>query len=212
MLKVDKISAGYAKKQVLFDVSLEVNYGDVVLLTGGNGSGKSTLFKCIYNLVPLWGGEIQFQNKTTLGLKPAELIQKGIVYIPQKNFYFENLSVIENLHISGNILPQEILKDRILKALEQTGLYELRRRNPFNLSGGERKLLAFAMALIHKPKLLLFDEPYAGLDRKNSEIIKNLFENKIFTPEIGVIIIEHKSLALHQFTMKIELELGKNKI
>ena len=86
MLEVKNISSGYGKKQVLYDVSLTVKAGEVVLLTGGNGSGKSTLLKCIYNLLPLWSGSIKFEGQDTGNKKPSDLIHNGIVYIPQKDF------------------------------------------------------------------------------------------------------------------------------
>ena len=121
MLEVKNISSGYGKKQVLFDISLQVNKGEVVLLTGGNGSGKSTLLKCIYNLLPCWSGEIFFEEEKINGLKSSDLIQKGVVYIPQKDFYFENLTVLENLQISGNMLQKNILKERISEVFELTG-------------------------------------------------------------------------------------------
>jgi len=211
MLKIEKISSGYGKKQVLFDVSLEVQKGDVVLLTGGNGSGKSTMLKCIYNLLPLWSGEIEFFGSKTAHLKPSDLIHKGIVYIPQKDFYFENLSVHENLQISGNLLPNDVLKVRIEEVLELTGLLKFKKRKPFDLSGGERKILAFGMALIHKPNLLLFDEPFAGVDAKNSTTLLELFKETIINPENGVIIVEHKDDAKKLYTRKIKMELGKIK-
>jgi len=211
MLKIEKISSGYGKKQVLFDVSLEVQKGDVVLLTGGNGSGKSTMLKCIYNLLPLWSGEIEFFGSKTTHLKPSDLIHKGIVYIPQKDFYFENLSVHENLQISGNLLPNDVLKVRIEEVLELTGLLKFKKRKPFDLSGGERKILAFGMALIHKPNLLLFDEPFAGVDAKNSTTLLELFKETIINPENGVIIVEHKDDAKKLYTRKIKMELGKIK-
>ncbi len=211
MLKVENISTGYGKKQVLFDVSLGIQKGDVVLLTGGNGSGKSTLLKCIYNLLPLWSGSIKFEDNNTSNLKPSELIHKGIVYIPQKDFYFENLSVEENLQISGNLLPKEELKNRINEVFELTGLTRFRKRKPFNLSGGERKILAFGMALIHKPKLLLFDEPFAGVDDKNTDTLLRLFKKIIIKPEICVIVVEHRGDTKQLFTKKIRMELGKTK-
>ena len=100
MLEIKNISSGYGKKQVLFDVTLEVKAGEVVMLSGGNGSGKSTLLKCIYNLLPLWSGSISINNERTDKLQPSDLIRKGIVYIPQKDFCFDNLTVEENLQIS----------------------------------------------------------------------------------------------------------------
>nr|WP_321356680.1 ATP-binding cassette domain-containing protein [uncultured Draconibacterium sp.] len=211
MLKINNISSGYGKKQVLFDVSMTVEAGEVVLLTGGNGSGKSTLLKCIYNLLPLWSGNIEFENKNTIKNKPSDLIHNGIVYIPQKDFYFENLTVLENLQISGNMLPKQELKERIDEVFELTGLSKFRKRKPFDLSGGERKILAFGMGLIHKPKLLLFDEPFAGVDAKNTSTLLRLFNETIITPSNGLIIVEHKDDAKQLFTRKVKMELGKIK-
>jgi branched-chain amino acid transport system ATP-binding protein len=208
MLEVKNISSGYGKKQVLYDVSLQVNKGEVVLLTGGNGSGKSTLLKCIYNLLPCWTGEIFFEGEKNNGLKPSDLIQMGIVYIPQKDFYFENLTVEENLQISGHTLPKAELKKRIAEVYELTGLTKYKNRKPFDLSGGERKILAFGMGLIHKPKLLLFDEPFAGVDKKNTVTLLRLFKETIINPYNSVIIVEHKDDARQLFTRKIKMELG----
>lgn len=209
MLEVKNISSGYGKKQVLYDVSLKVSPGEVVLLTGGNGSGKSTLLKCIYNLLPCWTGEIFFEGEKINGLKPSDLIKKGIVYIPQKDFYFENLTVLENLHISGNMIPKQELRERITEVFELTGLAKFKKRKPFDLSGGERKILAFGMALIHKPKLLLFDEPFAGVDAKNSTTLLRLFKETITTDRNSVIIVEHKEDAKKLYTRRIRMELGK---
>lgn len=213
MLEVKNISSGYGKKQVLYDVSLQVNKGEVVLLTGGNGSGKSTLLKCIYNLLPCWSGDIFFKGEKINELKSSDLIQKGIVYIPQKDFYFENLTVEENLEISGYTLPKGELKERIAEVYDLTGLTKFKKRKPFDLSGGERKILAFGMGLIHKPKLLLFDEPFAGVDAKNTTVLLTLFTKSIISKENSIIIVEHKDDARQLFTQKIKMELGnlKNK-
>lgn len=211
MLKINNISSGYGKKQVLFDVSMTVEPSEVVLLTGGNGSGKSTLLKCIYNLLPIWEGNIEFDGKDTGNKKPSDLIHKGIVYIPQKDFYFENLTVLENLQISGNMFPKQQLKERIEEVFELTGLSKFKKRKPFDLSGGERKILAFGMGLIHKPKLLLFDEPFAGVDAKKSTTLLRLFQETIITPSNGVIIVEHKDDAKKLYTRKIKMELGRTK-
>jgi ABC-type branched-subunit amino acid transport system ATPase component len=211
MLKINNISSGYGKKQVLYDISMNIEAGEVVLLTGGNGSGKSTLLKCIYNLLPLWSGSIEFESHDTSNKKPSDLIHNGIVYIPQKDFYFENLTVLENLQISGNMLQKQQLKEQIDEVFELTGLSKFRKRKPFDLSGGERNILAFGMGLIHKPKLLLFDEPFAGVDAKNTTSLLRLFKETIINPENGVIIVEHKDNAKQLFTRKIKMELGKTK-
>lgn len=208
MLEVKNISSGYNKKQVLYDVSLEVKAGEVVLVTGGNGSGKSTLLKCIYNLLSCWSGEIFFEGEKINGLKPSDLIRKGIVYIPQKDFYFENLTVEENLQISGNSLTKNELNERISVVYELTGLSNFKKRKPFDLSGGERKILAFGMGLIHKPRLLLFDEPFAGMDAKNTLVLYRLFKETVINTNNSVIIVEHKDDANQLFTRKTKMFIG----
>ena len=209
MLEISTISSGYGKKQVLFEISLKVNQGEIVLLSGGNGSGKSTLLKCIYNLLPIWTGAILFEGEKINGLKPSELIRKGIVYIPQKNFCFENLNVEENLQIAGTIYPKDELNNRIIKVYEQTGLDLLKKRRPFNLSGGERKLLSFGMGLIHKPKLFLLDEPLAGIDIKTSRLIADIIQYEQVESNISIIFVEHKNENKVHYSRKINLELGK---
>lgn len=192
MLKIEQISSGYGKKQVLFDITLEIKQGEIVLLTGGNGSGKSTLLKCIYNLIPLWKGKICFEGERIDHLKPSDLIKKGIVYIPQKDFCFESLTVDDNLRIAGNIYNKIELKNRLDNVYEQIGLYKFKNRKPFNLSGGEKKLLAFGMGLVHKPKIFLFDEPLAGTDAHHSQQIIEIFSTYLLMQNISAIIVEHR--------------------
>ena len=208
MLEIKNISSGYGKKQVLFDVSLLVNKGEVVLLTGGNGSGKSTILKCIYGILPLWKGEIYFEGEIITGFKTSDLIKKGLVYIPQKNNYFENLKVQENLEVSGSIYSKTDLKKKIEVVFENfITLAELKKRTPFSLSGGERQLLAFGMALIHKPKLILFDEPLAGLDKANTKIIMDEIFHLNEKQNIGFLIVEHRRKISSDKILK--LNLGK---
>jgi branched-chain amino acid transport system ATP-binding protein len=209
MLKVDHISTGYGKKKVLFDVSFEVNEGETVMLTGGNGSGKSTLLKCIYNLLPLWCGAIWFDNERIDGLKTHQMTKAGIVYIPQKDFYFENLTVDENLKISGYTIPKKDLKERISEVYELTSLGRLKKRKPVNLSGGERKILAFGMALLHNPKLLLFDEPFAGVDNNSFEIIKSRIQENFSESKVSILFVEHNRQIEILSKRTIHLYLGK---
>jgi branched-chain amino acid transport system ATP-binding protein len=209
MLKVDHISSGYGKKQVLFDISFEIKPGEAVLLTGGNGSGKSTILKCLYNVIPIWKGSIWFEDERIDLLKSSDLIRKAIVYIPQKDFCFDNLTVEENLQIAGTIYPKIELQKRIENVCQQTGLEEFKKRKPFNLSGGEKKLLAFGMGLIHKPKLILFDEPLAGVDAKKTNDLVRILESYLKLDSIAAVIVEHRETKHELFTDKICLELGK---
>jgi len=208
MLEVKNISSGYGKKQVLYDISLQVNKGEVVLLTGGNGSGKSTLLKCIYNILPCWSGEIFFEGEKINGLIPSDLIRKGIVYIPQKHFCFENLSVQENLQVSGSIYSQKLVRKKIEHIFDAfPKLASNKKLTPFNLSGGEKKLLAFGMALIHTPKLISFDEPIAGLDKVNTKIIIDKIFQLNEKQNIGFLTVEHRKNIMANKILK--LKLGK---
>jgi branched-chain amino acid transport system ATP-binding protein len=210
MLKIENISTGYENKQVLFNVTFEVGDNEVVLLTGGNGSGKSTVLKCIYCLLPLWNkvGKISFNRYDLNQLLTSDLVRKGIVYIPQKNNYFESLTVHENLIVSGSCYSKKVITQKINKVYQLPFLYEYRNRTPFNLSGGERQLLALGIGLIHNPRMLLFDEPFAGLDEENTKIIINvLLELK--KQQIGMLIVEHKRTFNTFVDRELNMSLGK---
>jgi branched-chain amino acid transport system ATP-binding protein len=213
LLKVENITTGYGKKMVVSDVSFEINDNELVLLRGGNGSGKSTLLKCIYGLLKPWNaeGKISFNGKNMVGIPTSEMIKSGIVYIPQKNNYFEELTVDENLTISGTIYNSNKSKERkanVYNLIKE--LYNIRKRTPFNLSGGERQLLAFGIALIHEPKLILFDEPFAGLDGMNTDLINNLIIS-MKNSGVSMLIIEHKNLHTLFKDKEIQMYLGKLK-
>jgi branched-chain amino acid transport system ATP-binding protein len=169
ILTVENLSTGYGKKQVLFNVSLEVNKGDIVLLAGSNGSGKSTLLKAIYGMLPQWdNGRVVFDGENITGKPTAALLKKGLLYIPQKNNLFEELTVKENLEMAGLTLDKKVLWRGIEEALSVFKTLEPNlKRTPMTLSGGERQLLTLAMATLHQPKMILVDEPFTGLSPQN---------------------------------------------
>jgi branched-chain amino acid transport system ATP-binding protein len=201
LLSVNHLSAGYGKRQVLFDVSFSLKHGEIVLLIGGNGSGKSTLLKAIYSLVSKWdnpepenaGQAVYFMGEDITHVKPYQLIQKGLVYVPQKNNSFDQLSVIENLEVAATHLREPLeLKKRLIAVFEQLPeLAALKTRTPFHLSGGEKQQLALGMALMQQPKLIMLDEPGAGLSpgawQKHLDIIHALNQQGIV-----FLIVEHR--------------------
>ena len=211
MLKTEHITTGYGKKQVLTDVSFEVEKGEIVLLSGGNGSGKSTVLKTIYGLLKPWNedSKIIFEDKDITGLHPSDMIGLGIAYMPQKKNVFEDFTVEENLLTSASIYTTSEAKERIKKVYETLPILEkLRKRTPFHLSGGEKQILAFGAILVHKPKMMLLDEPFAGVDITNSEILKNLIQY-LKNSNVTFIIVEHKKQLMEDMVNKeIELELG----
>ncbi|KAA6301437.1 MAG: High-affinity branched-chain amino acid transport ATP-binding protein LivF [Candidatus Ordinivivax streblomastigis] len=211
MLKVEHLTTGYGKKQVLTDVSFEVGCGEIVLLTGGNGSGKSTILKCIYGLLKPWNedGKIIFEGEDITGKHASEMIRKGIVYMPQKKNVFEEFTVEENLLTSADIYSKSEAKERIKKVFEWLPVLEtLRKRTPYHMSGGERQLLAFGNVLVHEPKLVLLDEPFAGVDAGNSEVLAESIK-KLNEKGVCFVVVEHKKEWFEKLKLnEIKLELG----
>ena len=193
MLEVKKINTGYDKKQVLFDVSIEVKQGEIVSIIGPNGSGKSTLLNAVCGLIPTWSGEINFSAKKINGNEPPDNLKVGISFCPQGNRVFDELSVKENLEIGGYILKKDKVKTRINEVLEIfPALKERLKQDAGSLSGGEQQMLAVARALIPEPKLLLLDEPSLGLA---PNLIKDLFEKFVELNNnlgITILIVEQK--------------------
>ena len=215
ILNIEHGTAGYEQKQVLFDVSFSVEQGDCVLLVGSNGSGKSTLFKAIYRILNLRDkkGNINFNNEDLTKFKTHELIEKGIMYIPQKDELFEDLTVLENLELSILYLnDKKKIKNRILAVLKDLPvLHTKMKQYVHSLSGGERKSVSLGLALLNKPKVLLFDEPLAGLSGKIAERhIAHL--NKIKESGTTLVIIEHRIKELLPMTNRvIGLRMGRIK-
>lgn len=193
MLKVNKIHTGYGKKSVLFGTSLEVKQGEIVAIIGPNGAGKSTILNAICGLIPVWDGEIYFDNSCINDSTPAKNVKRGITFCPQGNRVFDELSVSENLQIGGINLKKKELPARIYEVLQLFPLLKDRlKQNAGTLSGGEQQMLALGRALITKPKLLLLDEPSLGL---SPSLITTAFEKicKV-NSEMGtaVLIVEQK--------------------
>ena len=204
MLKLENISAGYEGKQVLNDITFNIQKGDIILLSGGNGSGKSTLLKAIFGLIPLWSGNVFLNDEDITKLNPSQKLAKRISYIPQKDFLFENLTVEENLKCldfdSNSIFAQDILKhfNLVNKLKKKSGL----------LSGGEKKILSYAMSLLMNPEIILFDEPLAGVDNVMGKIIFDHIYDQNKQKKITFLIIEHKKSFIIP-TKEINLYLGR---
>lgn len=193
MLEIKKINTGYDKKQVVFDVTLNVQQGEIVSLIGPNGAGKSTILKAVCGLIPAWSGKLLFNEKILNGNEPPQNLKIGISFCPQGNRVFDGLTVQENLEIGGYILRKDKAKKRIQEILEIFPVLKERlKQEAGSLSGGEQQMLAVARALIPEPKLLLLDEPSLGLA---PNLVKELFDKFVeLNNKLGItiLIVEQK--------------------
>ena len=167
MLNVEKLDAFYGKKQVLFGIDMALAERRIAAVIGPNGAGKSTVLRAVFGLGPRREGTIRFDNEDRSTSAPAANIAAGIAFVPQGARVFRDLSVFENLRMGGYTLVKEILPERIEAALKAFPvLAERRTQTAGALSGGERQMLAFGMAMMLHPKLLLIDEPSIELAPK----------------------------------------------
>jgi branched-chain amino acid transport system ATP-binding protein len=164
LLVVDRLSAGYGKLVVLHGASLDVDPGQFIALIGPNGSGKSTFIKSVFGLTDIFGGTIIFDKTPLVGL-PAEAISRlGLAYVPQSRNVFTTMTIRENLQLAARRLTRvdaERALDDVFSLFAI--LRERAQQHAGQLSGGERQMLAIALAWLARPRLMLLDEPSAGL-------------------------------------------------
>ena len=163
LLEASGIDAGYGRVQVLWGVDIAVLDRETVVLLGANGAGKTTLLKTLLGLVAAWRGTITFDGQAITGLRTDRRVRRGIVYMSE-TAVFPGMTIAENIEIGGQFLSGRALKQRAgeLYALFPA-LAERRRALASSLSGGQRKMLGIAKALAGNPRLLVMDEPSAGL-------------------------------------------------
>jgi len=164
MLSVQQLDAFYGKKQVLFGIDLALAERRIAAVIGPNGAGKSTVLRAVFGLGPQREGTIRFEAKDLSRSAPRQNIAAGLAFVPQGARVFRDLSVFENLRMGGYTLKLETLPGRIEEVLDAFPILRERRAQTAGaLSGGERQMLAFGMALMLHPKLLMIDEPSIGL-------------------------------------------------
>ena len=178
--------------EIVKGMSLEVKSGEVVGLLGPNGAGKTTTFYMICGLVESSGGEVFFDDENLSGMPLHKRALKGIGYLPQEASIFKDLSVEDNLLIAAEvkIKDKKAQEERILELLDMFNIEPIRYRKGISLSGGERRRVEIARALVNSPKFLLLDEPFAGVDPIAVVDIQTVIR-QLVSYDIGVLITDH---------------------
>jgi branched-chain amino acid transport system ATP-binding protein len=168
MLRLRNLRCFYGKIRAINGVSLSVRAGELIALIGANGAGKSTLLQTLCGLIPHWEGEILFDRQSLEGLRPQDIVKRGMCLVPEGRLLFPPISVLENLRLGAYLRYRRGENEAIRQDLETVMdlfpiLRERARQAAGTLSGGEQQMVAIARALMARPRLLLLDEPTMGL-------------------------------------------------
>ncbi|KGF70005.1 branched-chain amino acid ABC transporter ATP-binding protein [Hoeflea sp. BAL378] len=187
-LALTGLHAGYDRDlPIVKGVSFTVQRGEAVCILGPNGAGKSTMIKAIAGLVPCFGGEVRLDGTDITGLASHVLVGKGMGFVPQMENIFTRLTILENLQIAAQLLPKQDRAGRIDAMFDMfPDLGSRPRELAGALSGGQRQMLAAARALLTEPRVLMLDEPSAGLSPK---LVGQVFDTLRRISETGVTLV-----------------------
>ena len=207
------MTAGYGKMAILHDVTLEVRAGEMVSVIGPNGAGKSTAFKTIVGFLRPTSGRVVFDGQDIAGLRPDQVLVRGLAYVPQGRIVFPQMTVLENLEMGAYI---ERDGARIRQALDRVCalfpiLGERRSQKAGTMSGGEQQMVAIGRALMTTPKLIMLDEPSLGLAPK---FVTLIFDKLTEMKRAGftlMVVEQNAARALAVADRGYVLELGRNR-
>jgi len=209
-LVVENLSAGYGDTQVLWDVSLRIDPGEIVALIGSNGAGKSTLLGALSGVVSTWGGTVRYGDRVLTGSEPDRIVRAGLVQVPQGRRLFGSLSVEDNLLMGAYLRRDAEVRSDLKRIL--TLLPRLRERIDYlagRLSGGEQQQVAIGRALMARPQVLLIDEMSLGLA---PVLVDHLIEllAQINKTGVSILIVEQDvQTALEVSSRAYVLETGR---
>jgi branched-chain amino acid transport system ATP-binding protein len=213
LLRAEGMTAGYGKMAILHDVTLEVHPGEMVSVIGPNGAGKSTAFKTIVGFLRPTSGRVIFDGQDIAGLRPDQVLGRGLAYVPQGRIVFPQMTVLENLEMGAYI---ERDGTRIRQALDRVCalfpiLGERRSQKAGTMSGGEQQMVAIGRALMTTPKLIMLDEPSLGLAPK---FVTLIFDKLTEMKRAGftlMVVEQNAARALAVADRGYVLELGRNR-
>ena len=192
VLSVKNLSKSIKNNLIIDDISFDIAKGQIVGLLGPNGAGKTTTFYSILGLIKVDSGKVFLQDKEITKMPPHSRAEVGMSYLPQEPSIFRNLSVKSNILgvAEKNFLDSEELKSFYTKTLKEFGLMDIEDSLGYVLSGGQRRKVEIARCLASKPKLILLDEPFAGIDPLAIEDIKNVLQ-RLSEKGISILITDH---------------------
>jgi len=210
ILEVEGITVGYSEIDVLYDVSIKLREGEIVSVIGPNGAGKSTLLKAIFGCLKPREGRVILEGNDITGLKPDVIVRNGISYVPQVENVFPSLTIQENLEM-GAFIRNDDYTGRLNEIFELFPVLKERKNEKVgHLSGGQRQMVAMGRALMLDPRVLLLDEPSAGLAPK---FVSMIFEKirDINNTGVAIILVEQNAReALKMADRGYVLATGKN--
>lgn len=195
-LKLSSVTKSFGDVSVLRGVDLELNYGERVALMGPSGSGKSTLLNCICGIEKVDSGEVRISSRLLGDLNGNELEQlrrESIGYVFQSFHLLPTLTAFENVEFPAQLIGMEKEErlEKVQRLIDSVGLAERSNHLPDALSGGERQRVAIARALIHRPALLLADEPTGSLDTENGDQVLNLLKTLSIEHGVALLLVTH---------------------
>ncbi|HEV2376396.1 MAG TPA: ABC transporter ATP-binding protein [Streptosporangiaceae bacterium] len=192
-LRVHDVSSGYGRLKVLWGIDLDVPVGSAVVLLGPNGAGKTTLLRTIIGLLPVWDGEVRFFGQPINRLGPDKRVAASIAYASETGV-FGPLSVADNLRVGAYGLPRRQARAALARTWEEFPMLAQRRHShAASLSGGQRKQLALAKALMRRPRLLVMDEPSSGLSPKLVDAMVSTLTSVRQTHNVTLLLAEQNA-------------------